>query len=152
MKNIAIATFAPLHHQLPLQKQQYDVILKAYKKTGYVDSCYLLNLWYNLHKKLLTFIAVLLLKITSSNFQKMFIKARSFLLSKYIYFDFYTPKDASSIHCPNTFQTNKAWTSISRLTLGHHCCAKNQTENGTWKVCNFLVILLFICLPAMNQF
>ena len=52
MKYVAMVTFAPLHYQLPL-KQGMNVILKAYKKTGYVDLCYLLSLQYYTEKKLL---------------------------------------------------------------------------------------------------
>ena len=43
-----------------------------------------------LHMQVLTLISLLLIKITSSNFQEMFIKASSFLLFKYLNFEFYT--------------------------------------------------------------
>ena len=47
-------------------------------------------MWNALYTQVLTLISLLLIKVTSSNFQEMFIKANSFLLTKYLNFDFYT--------------------------------------------------------------
>ena len=78
--------------------------------------------------------ALLQIKIICSNFQEMFIKASSFLLSKY--FDFYTLRSLLSDPGPNII-SNKYVTNITTIFLRPicylFCSALSKSVIVDWK-------------------